>query len=198
MVALFDVGSSAEDISQAVTTLLASPNSVPSLSVRTVNINGRSYSNGDVGLSSNQETAISGSNIGLIVGLVIGIVVVLFIVAGIMAQRLYKKKFSRQQMTVAPSIDIGLDQIGRSNVTLPRGSMDSIDACVDETLPPPAWTLATPDLERKNPVMSPRHSRNPSVDISVHLSRHDDLDERPLPPPPPSRKLPPLKLIDFE
>ena len=198
MVALFEVGSSSADgIAQAVASLLANPDSVPSLSVKSVNINGESFSNSNGGTSSGQGASTSGSNIGLIVGLVVGLIVILLIVAIIMVQRLYKTKFSRQKLVVAPSIDFGLDEIGRSNATLPRGSMGSIDSCLDQILPPPAWTLASPGPERSNPVVSPHHSRNPSVDISVHLGQHNDVDERPLPPPPP-RKLPPLKLIDFD
>lgn len=192
MVVLFDVDASAEDIAQAVASLLENPENLPSLSLKSVNINGRTYSNpNDDTSSGGKET--SASNIGLIVGLVVGLVVLVLIVAGIMFQRVYKKKFSRQKLLVRPSVDIDLNELGRSNATLPRGSMNSLDGII----PAPAWALATPDPERRTPLVSPQRSRNPSIDVSVHLSQHDELNEQPLPPPLP-RKLPPLKLIDFD
>ena len=87
LAALFQVGSAAESIRSAISSILANPNEVPSLSVASVNINGRSFFLPSTVVPGSTGSPIIGSSpgnaTGLIVGLVVGLVAGALLVVGI-------------------------------------------------------------------------------------------------------------------
>ena len=192
VVALFQVAPVATSISQAVTTLLTNRLAVLDLNVTSVNINGRSYSPSSTASSSSENNTVW-TNVGLIAGLVVGLVgALILIVAVILAKRAHSTIARRHRLIVEPNDPSIFDGINPSDPPLPREDPPTTSETIVELFisPPP-----TPLSPRVRSAFSYNRSRTPSVDISAHLSDHDDLDDR---QPPPRKILPVFKLLDFE
>ena len=184
------MGFAASSISQAVTSVLANPAAVSGLNVSSVNINGRSYSPSPDDNNSGDRTVWT--NVGLIVGLLVGLVGVLIVIGVlIFVKRAHSASNRRRRLVVEPDDHVSLSGINQSTTSLPKEDLPTmVDAAMENFVSTPL----SPQASRVDSAVSYSHSRAPSVDISVHLSDHDELNDRPL-----SRKMwPDLKLIDFD
>lgn len=187
---MFQVAPVASSISQAVTSLTANPMAVSGLNVSAVNINGRSYSPSPNNNTPGESTV--GANVGLIVGLVIGLVgVLIVIVVLIFAKRAHSASNRRRRLVVEADDHVSWSGINKSTASLPKEDPPTM---IDTAMENFVSTPLSPRANRVDSAVSYDRSRAPSVDISVHLSDHDELNDRP-----PSRKMwSDLKLIDFD
>jgi len=157
VVALFQVDTLIPSgISQAVTTLLADPSAIPDLSVSTVNINSRTYSNPSSNTSPSSND--SANNTALIVGVVIGLIAVSIIVfIGVYAYR------KRRGFRICPTpcmedSDLNFSSDNNAN----RQSIYETEQ--EQVVRPPVWfptifppppSTPTPVLKRRHPIMLP-------------------------------------------
>ena len=146
--ALFQVGSAAEAIVQAISSILSNPNDVPSLTVTSVNVNGRSFYPSFLGTSppnSKPSNGDTSSSTGLIVGLVVGLVVGAIVVTAIVLFLRYRGKMSARSAPYLVS----------KNSNKRKGQTND-----DILIELPIQMLGSPTNYPLSPV-SPRHNRRP-------------------------------------
>lgn len=94
VVAMFQVNSLTNDISQAVSTILDDAHAIPDLTVSSVNINGRSFTNFTRSTSSSSSSSSSNdsqNNTALIAGVTVGLVAALcLVIVGVYFYRVRK------------------------------------------------------------------------------------------------------------
>jgi hypothetical protein len=137
-----------------------------------------------------------GKNVGLIVGLVVGLVGLVLLIVGItIARRMHKQENNRRRFVVEPSNYVGLSEINQSTAILPRRSVHSIENNIENIIDSPIWNSSSAFPSRIHSAVSLKDSRLQSAALSdVYPTEHDAIDDR----SPMKKRLPPLKLIDFE